>query len=188
MYFTKFFTVCQVPFSLLGEGSADMCGEPLNHFLALFAATDFRLTAVLCALFFRPAKGIYELFELSNRHKVSGEVLGDICHLVAVGVALVHVPNAVHRGLALAHIARHKGESRRLDADMTLAEHDIRAVAIVRAVVFCALRADICAHAPLAVVARVAGYSHRIEDSTCHFLLPPCNFLNSFARGFPRPL
>ena len=130
-------------------------GEPCAHLAGLFAASNLHLTAILLALALGLAEGFDEPLKLHKVHHVYGVVLGHISKLVAVRVALVHVPDTIKGFLALAHITTHKSEARSLDADVVIVNADVRRGAIVGAVMGGALDAHVVAEVVLTRDARV---------------------------------
>jgi len=147
-------------------------GEPCAHFAGLFAATDFHFAAVLCAFAFGLAEGLDKLFKLNQIHHVYGIILGHISELVAVSVALVHVPDTLEGLLALAHITTHKGEARSLDADVVVVNADVRRGAVVGAVVGGALDAHVVAEVVLTRDARVLHVRDVVDGEGRHWSVP----------------
>lgn len=148
LYLSRGFS--HIPSTFFGLGGHRIGGQPSQHFFAFFAEADFHLTAVLFGLTLGLAEHPYELFELGHIHLVHPVILGHIRPLVAVGVALVHAPDALESGLALAHVAGHQRKGGSLDGDVTLAEAYIGGGAVVGAVVGRALDAHIGAEVVLA--------------------------------------
>ena len=155
-----------------GLGGHRAGGQPSQHFFAFLAEPDLHLSAVLFALAFGLAESPQELFELRHIHHVHRVILGHIRPLVAVGVALVHIPDALESVLALAHIAGHQRKGGSLDRDVAVAHTYIGAGAVVGAVVGGALDAHIGAQVMLAGDTRVARGGNVVDGDGVHGVYP----------------
>ena len=176
MYFTKYFNVCQVVFSIwesfflpYPERSGGSGLEPLDHLFAFLAAPDFHCPAVLFALSLGTTEHIHELLKLGNVHHINGVILGDIGKSVAVRGGLVQRPDIVKVGLALAHIAGHECKGGSLDRDVHAVSAYVRAGAVVGAVVMFSVDAHIGAEIVLAGDACVVRGGSVVNGKSCHF-------------------
>ena len=99
-----------------------LSSQPTQHFFAFATSLDFEVSAVLLAFSFKSAEEINEHFEFVKGHFIGYEIFSDINEEVRMNICRKECPDFIKGGAIFAIATRHKGETRRFDRNVLVAD------------------------------------------------------------------